>query len=385
MRSMVKRWVVVGTVVLMGLGGCAGTGSSNTGQSSGQTSVSNRPTVRTGHLIEPGPAAELGYRISWSRDMDLRGRQHLSSVTVLGDLLITVERPENFITARSVRDGQLVWKVKIGSSLEHFYAPNRDGDRIFINSQTRMFTLRSNSGEVTSIATLDAAVNTAPVYDAGSDLAIFGGANGMVFAHSVNNNFARWRYKLPGRVSTPPVRTDRDIFVIDTAGNYVMLDINTGTIQWRNRTLGSVVAAPAVQGNDVLIASRDRKLYALNRTSGADTWQYLGAEQPLTGTPIALGRLVILPLPPDNGIVAIDALEGVEKWRSDVNATPIVERDRDLLLHTDRSLLLLDLDEGETTVKAPTLELQTVIPGPNGSLILVSPEGRLLRINRTAG
>ncbi|XAM00302.1 PQQ-binding-like beta-propeller repeat protein [Phycisphaeraceae bacterium D3-23] len=385
---MVKRWVVVGTVVLLGLGGCAGTSSSNTGQgdgNSGQTSVTNRPTVRTGHLIEPGAASELGYRISWARDMELRGRQHLSSVTVLGDLVVTVERPENLITARSVRDGQLVWKVKIGSSLEHFFAPNRDGDRIFINTQTRMFTLRANSGDVTSVASLEVAVNAAPVYHADSDLAIFGGANGLVFAHSVNNNFARWRYKLPGRVSTPPVSTDRDVFVVDTSGNYVMLEITTGTIQWRNRTLGSVVAAPAIQGNDILIASRDRKLYALNRTSGADTWQYLGAEQPLTATPVALGRLVVLPLPPSGGIVAIGALDGEEQWRSDLNATPIVERDRDLLLHTSRSLLLLDLDEGETLVDAPTLELQTVVPGPNGSLILVSPEGRLLRINRTAG
>ncbi|MFI4859602.1 MAG: PQQ-binding-like beta-propeller repeat protein [Phycisphaerales bacterium JB063] len=380
---MVKRWVVVGTVVLMGLGGCAGTPSASS--NTGQATVNNRPAVRTGHLIEPGPAAELGYRISWARDMELSPGQYISSATILGDLLVTVERPENFITARSIRDGQLAWKVKLGSSLEHFFAPNRDGDRIFINSQTRMFSLRANSGDVISVANLEVAVNTAPVYHADSDLAIFGGANGLVFAHSVNNNFARWRYKLPGRVSNPPVSTDRDVFVVDTNGNYVMLELTTGTIQWRNRTLGSVVAAPAIQGNDILIASRDRKLYALNRTSGADTWQYLGAEQPLIASPVALGRLVVLPLAPSGGIVAIGALDGEEQWRSDLNATPIIERDRDLLLHTDRSLLLLDLDEGETLVDAPTRELQTVIPGPGGSLILVSPEGRLLRINRTAG
>lgn len=387
MRSMVKRWVLVGTVVLLGAGGCnsTGTGSGTAGTQGNNGGERPRPTVRTGHLIEPGPAADLGYRISWARDMDLGSGQRLSSVTVLGDLLITVERPDNFITARSVRDGQLKWKIKIGSRLEDFFAPNRDGDKIFINSQTRLFTLRANSGDVLSVASLDAAVNSPPVYHADSRLAIFGGANGLIFAHSVENNFARWRYKLPSQISTPPARTDRDVFVVDNAGNYVMLEINTGTIQWRNRTLGPVVAAPAIQGNDILIASRDRKLYALNRTSGQDTWQYLGAERPLTAAPVALGRLVVLPLPPDGGIVAIDAVTGEERWRSTEDATPIVERDRDLMLSTGRRILVLDLEDGETLAEAPTLPLQVVVPGPDNSLILVSPDGRLLRINRTRG
>ena len=387
MRSKVMRWVVVvGTVALLGAGGCTssgGSGRDNTANTN--TGTSSRPTVRTGHLIEPGPAAELGYRISWSRDLNLPGDQSLASATVVGDLLITVERPDNFITARSVRDGQLKWKIKLGGPLEEFYAPNRDGDRVFINSQTRMYTLRANSGEVTSVANLDVAVNAPPVYDPSTNFAIFGGANGLIFAHSVENNFAHWRYKLPGQITSPPVRTDLDVFVVDGMGNYVMLETSTGRIQWRNRTLGSVVAAPALQGNEVLIASRDRKLYALNRTSGQDAWLYLGAERPLTASPVALGRIIVLPLPPDGGIVAIRALDGEELWRSDVNAKPIIERDRDLLLYTSRAMHLLDLEDGEVLIEAPTLPLQQVIPGPNDSLILLSPEGRMLRLSRTAG
>jgi len=389
MRSKVMRWVVVvGTVALLGAGGCASSGGSgrDSGASSGTSGgTATRPVTRTGHLIEPGPAAELGYRISWSRDLNLPAGQRVDSVTVAGDLLITVERPENIITARSIRDGSIKWTLQLGNRLEDFFAPNRDGDEIYINSQTRMYTLRANSGEVTSRADLDVAVNASPAYDPNTRLAIFGGANGLIFAHSVENNFARWRYKLPGQISHTPVHTDLDVFAVDGAGNYVMLETRTGDIQWRNRTLGSVVAAPALQGNEVIIASRDRKLYALNRTSGQDTWVYLGAERPLTGAPVALGRLIVLPLPPDGGIVAIRALDGEELWRSELNAEPVVERDRDLLLHTGRALHLLDLEDGEVRISAPTLPLQDVIPGPNDSLILLSPEGRLLRLNRAAG
>lgn len=383
MRSKVMRWVVVvGTVALLGAGGCASSGGSgrDSGASPGSTT---RPVTRTGHLIEPGPAAELGYRISWSRDLNLPRGQRVDSATVAGDLLITVESPENIITARSIRDGAIKWSLQLGNQLEDFFPPNRDGDKIYINSQTRMYTLRANSGEVTSRANLDVAVNAAPTYDPNTRLAIFGGANGLIFAHSVENNFARWRYKLPGQISHTPVRTDLDVFAVDGAGNYVMLETSSGNIQWRNRTLGPVVAAPALQGNEVIIASRDRKLYALNRTSGQDTWVYLGAERPLTGAPVALGRLIVLPLPPDGGIVALRAIDGEELWRSELNAEPVVERNRDLLLFTPRALHLLDLEDGEVRINAPTLTLQDVIPGPNNSLILLSPDGRLLRLNRT--
>lgn len=383
MHAMVKRWVLAGTVVLMGVGGCASTGTGQT--STNSNTPRTRPSTPTGHLIEPGPASELGYRINWSRDMDMTRNQRITSAVILDDLLLTVEQPENFLTARSVRDGQLKWKIKLGSRLERFFAPVRDGEEIYINSQTRIFVIHANSGDVLAVADLDSTVDSSPYYDPETGLAIFGGSNGLVFAHSIDNNFARWRYQLPGRISATPVRTDRDVFVIDDQGNYVMLQLNSGRIQWRNRTLGHVVAAPTVQGNDVLIASMDRKLYALNRTSGRDAWVYLGGERPLSAAPIALGRTVVLPLPPDGGIVALNSLNGEERWRSDLNAKPVVERDRDLVLHTERNLLLMDLEDGETLVDAPTLPLQMVIPGPNDSLILISPRGRLLRLNRIGG
>ena len=138
---------------------------------------------------------------------------------------------------------------------------------------------------------------------------------------------------------------------------------------------------PAVQGSEVIVASEDGKLYALNRTTGRDTWKYLGAELELTASPIALGRLIIQPLVPNPGIIAIDAINGTEIWRTDVTATPVLTRQQDMLLYTSNKLVTIDLDDGSVEKQVPIKTVQTVLPVGDGGVLLVSPSGRLLKLS----
>lgn len=387
MHLKTVSWLAV--LALVGLGvGCSSTDDKSSqddgaGSNRWATGSEDKPAPGDiGLLIEPGPAAEIGYRIGWASPIDLLRGQKITSVTVLDDMVIVIEDPENLITALRVDNGELLWKINLGSRLETIYAPSRDGEQLFIHSGSRFFTLRARDGKVQSVAKLETSVGAAGVYDPQTRLAILSGSNGLVFAHSVDSNFARWRYDLASRITNPPAIAQQDVFIVDTGGTYAMLEIATGKPQWRSRTLGGVQAAPTVQGSEIIIASLDGKLYALNRTTGKDTWQYLDAEQPLVAKPVALGRLIIQPLLPDGGLVAVNAINGKEVWRNDISATPILTRTQDLLLHTNSALVAVDLNDGELTTKAKTLKLQTVVPvGDNTSIILVSPDGRLLRLN----
>ncbi len=386
MHAMTVQWLAVLAFVFSTLG-CSTSSDQSTGDSrpaSNRWAADAKPAGSDkpiGLLIEPGPAAELGYRISWASPIELLRGQELLSVTVLGDMIITIESPENFITALRASDGQAMWKIKLGSRLETFYPPNRDGEQIFIHSGSRFFTLRDRDGEVQAVAKLETSVASPAVYDPLTRLAILSGSNGLVFGHSVDSNFARWRYDMDSRITNPPALAQQDVFIVDTGGTYAMLETSTGKPLWRNRTLGAVRAAPTVQGSEIVVASEDGKLYAFNRTTGKDTWQYLGAEQPLVSAPVALGRLIIQPLQPKGGLVAVNAIDGKEVWRNDINALPVLIRQQDMLLHSDSELFSVDLDAGDLLTRVPTLELKTVIPvGDDGSIILVSPNGRLLRL-----
>lgn len=387
MHLKTVQWVAVLALVCSGVA-CSSTDESpsrDEGPNSNRTASDTPPKPAPddiGLLIEPGPAADIGYRIGWATPVELLRGQSITSVTVLDDIIIVIEDPENLVTALRVDTGELIWKIKLGSRLETIYAPTRDGEQIFIHSGSRFFTLRSRDGEVQSVAKLETSVGSPAVYDPLTRLAILSGSNGLVFAHSVDSNFTRWRYHLASRITNPPAIAQQDVFIVDTGGTYAMLEIATGKPLWRSRTLGGVKAAPTVQGSEIIVASLDGKLYALNRTTGKDTWQYLEAAQPLTAKPIALGRLIIQPLLPDGGLVAVDAINGEEVWRNDISATPILTRQQDTLLHTDHSLVAIDLDDGDLVTQAKTLKLQTVVPvGEDGAIVLVSPNGRLLRLS----
>lgn len=383
MRVMTIHWLSVVALVCC-IAGCETTGTGNADDPN--AGYSNRWSAndrqgKTGLLIEPNPAAEIGYRIGWASPIELFRGQRITSVTALGDIVVVVEDPKNVVTALRADNGRLLWKVNLGSELEELYAPSRDGDEVYIHSGARFFTLSAGKGEVLAVAKLETTVGSAAVYAPENRLAIMSGSNGLVFAHSVDSNFTRWRYTLANRISNSSILAGQDVFVVDTGGTYAMLETQSGRPLWRNHTLGPVTTAPAVQGSEVIVASRDGKLYALNRTTGRDTWTYLDAEQPLSASPVALGRLIIQPLLPNKGMIAVDAITGEEVWRADVTATPVIIRQKDMLLSTDNSLIALDLGDGEVRTEAQTLPIMSVIPvGDDGSVILVSAEGRLLRL-----
>lgn len=385
MRLMTVQWLVVVALLGFSLGCSSGTSVQTNEKPEEETGTSffhKTNTEPIGMLIEPEPAAKIGYRLGWASPIKLLEGQEITSVTVLGDMVIVIEDPKNIVTALRSNDGELLWKINLGSDLESLFAPSRDDKQIFIHSASRFATLSARTGEVTSVAPLESPVSSDAVYAPEQRLAIMSGTDGLVFAHSVDSNFSRWRYRMANRITNSSVLAGQDVFVVDSGGTYAMLETSSGIPLWRNRTLGKVSTTPAIQGSEVIVASEDGKLYALNRTTGRDTWKYLGAEQELSASPVALGRLIVQPLVPNPGIVAIDAINGEEIWRADITATPILTRQQDMLLYTDNGIFSIDLDDGSINEQVPTQGLMTVLPiGDDGGILLVSPKGRLLKLS----
>lgn len=380
MRVMTVQWLMI--VALLGVSvGCT---SGETTEPDQQPTLrpTPSPTNPIGMLLEPEPAAEIGFRLGWASPIELLPGQKITSVTAVGDMVFVVEDPKNVVTALSADDGRLLWKVNIGSEIESLFAPSRDGQQVFVHSASRIATLDARTGEVTAVAALDTPVSSKGIYSTDSRLLIMSGTDGLVFAHSVDSNFSRWRYRLANRITNPGVLAGQDVFVVDSGGTYAMLETATGEPLWRNRALGPISTQPAVQGSEVIVASEDGKLYALNRTTGRDTWKYLDAEQELSASPVALGRLIIQPLLPNPGIIAIDAINGEELWRADVTAEPVLTRQQDMLLFTKNELISMNLDDGSVNTSVPTMTLEYVLPiGDDGGLLLVSPSGRLLKLS----
>jgi len=330
-----------------------------------------------GMLIDPVDAHTLGFGLQWATDLGVPEDQTLAHIRVLGDVLVAVESPSNVVTVISMRDGSLRWRRVIGKLADKLYEPVRSGDLLLINSEQLLYAVSLDTGKTIEVTRLESLVSHAPAMV--GDLAIFGGMNHRVFAHDIKAGYTKWAYQLTERVFARPAAFGPNVFVADGNGVYALFEADTGTLLWKGRTFDRVSAQPAMSRMGVFVAGEDHSLYALHAATGRDRWIYHSTE-PLTLSPHVFGGTVILP-EPGRGMVAIDVRTGDERWRKPFVAYPVSRSEGTLLVHTADSFRVLNLESGKTLTEVPVHPLKTVLKGPDGQMILVSPGGRLLLLD----
>ncbi len=331
-----------------------------------------------GSNLDPVALSDMGMAVRWLYQLELRGKGGVTDATVLGDLLVAVEGPDNTVTAIRLADGHPQWKTVLGLDLESLFAPLRAGDRVFVNSAARFFTLDAQSGDLVGVTSLEAPVSSSAVLI--GDFAIFGAAAGMAFAHDIDAGYAIWRYRMPGRIVAPPVQSGDNVFVGDEAGTYAMLQASTGDLVFRNAVFGPITASATLHRGDVLLPSQDRSLYALNRATGNQSWVYR-ATAPLAQSPLSVGRDLYLSAN-QGGLIALDS-DGTPKWTIDLNATPVLATDAGIYATTQNALIRLDPQDGSITHSVRVNGLAHAFPGPDNALILRTDAGRFIRLDPT--
>jgi len=329
--------------------------------------------------IEPAQAEQVGYLANWYQDLSLPRGQRVVSARRAGGLLLVREAPEPMISAVNVSDGSIRWRAVVGDRDDAVYDPTRSGDRVFVASGTQFHVLNAISGQRVKVENFEVVARTAPLLI--ENLAVFGGTNGLVFAKNWQRWIQPWTFALPGRLDVAPVKSGSDVLIGGTQGNYALVNALNGSARWRGRTFGAIVASP-VAGEDIFyMPSTDRTLYALDATSGEDRWTYR-AKAELTEDPTLLGDTLYLPVP-GQATVALNAQAGDVRWRLSEPLAAVAERTEtdELLLHSDRKLVLVRSDSGVTISEAATRPLQAVVTGPDSSALLVSRDGHLQRIN----
>lgn len=329
-----------------------------------------------GLLIHPQDAATLGYAVNWATGLDVPRHSKLASATVLGDMLVTVESPTNMVTAVSLRDGSVLWRRVIGETTQQVYPPVRDEQYVYFNNDTNFYTVNAITGVLVSTSRLANVVETGPVMV--GHFAIFGAANGIVFAHDVETGYAKWSYKLTAGIVVSPLQLQQFVLAADSQGVYAGLDALSGELRYRGRAFGPITAKPAANRGSVFIASQDQSLYAINAFTGSDQWVYRSTG-PLTGDPVALGPNVYLP-GPDGGLIVLNATDKTELWETNVNAKAITDRDNRVLLMVPEGLQWADEADGRVITDVPTQPLRYVLNDGAGGLLLISDGGRIHRL-----
>jgi outer membrane protein assembly factor BamB len=337
--------------------------------------------VGSAQLVEPLDAQRLGYVSAWVQDLSA-GSQKLSQAEVLDDVLVTVEVPSRLVSVISLSDGAQRWRKVVAEPLDEVFHPARNGNRILLNSENILYQLDAQSGQLVIMNDLVSPVGTGAVVINGPDgaLAVYGALTGKVFAMDLASGNARWADKLPGTILVRPASLENQVFVTDSLGGYAMFNAVTGERLWQGGTHDRISAQSAVTPNGVYVASEDQALYALNRANGRDRWIYR-ATGPLRRGPVLMGNSLYQPLP-GNQLVSLDPLNKTELWRMPGDPQPVALLDQKLLVNYGSRLAAIDNQTGKTILEVPvTRPLKTVLRGPANSLILVSNDGHVQRLN----
>lgn len=332
---------------------------------------------RTGLPFEPGYAQQFGYSHRWARSIELGKGQSVFAIEQLDDLLLTVERPRNVVTALNLNDGSLAWKAIIGEPLENFFGPIGDDEYVYVSSSRRMFKLLRRNGQIAEVYNLPLPVTMTPLLV--DNIAIFGSVNGKVYGFDVVDGYRKWTYALKGRINATPLQDGDSVFVADADGYYAMLTTK-GDLRWRGSTYGSITAEPVLDGFDIVLASDDQSLYSFRSNTGEDRWPAYRSEVALTQTPVVLDDVIYL-VEPGLGLTAIDADTGKPIWKTTEVFQPVATVKGKVIAHVGKTLSKIDPATGKTLQTVPTREIKMILNGPADSLLLVTPDGEIMRID----
>jgi len=353
----------------------AGCQTTSTASSSPESEIR---TITSGLMIDPDDAIAVGLVPAWASNLAMDSPQKMSTATLVDDLLFITEGPSPLLTVMSLRTGEVVWRRALGKGIAPLSRPLRRNDRVglFVDG-IKIVILDTDTGEVVSRQRMDEVAGSSP--DIGGDRVVYGSLGGRVIAHDLSLGFPPWKYDLVSSIKAKPVVEGNTLFAADDSGTYVMLALNNGDVLWRGRAFGAISASPVIAKVGVLMPSEDGTLYVLDETTGQDLWLYR-TTTPLTEPAMQIGPNVYLPVP-GRALVAFEANRGEELWQASGDIHPIREQDGKLLAYTTESLLLMDPDTGRIIEEVPMRPVKDVIATPNGGLLLVSEQGRVLLAN----
>lgn len=335
-------------------------------------------------VIAPDQTHDLGYRTTWLADLNLSAGANFARVELLGDKLVLlesaqrIEQSNRMVYAIDVADGQVAWRTILPGGREHPIGMARQQKQIQINSETRLYTLDIQSGQLVSMIPLAYATITGPAAYEG--LNVFAGLNGFVYSQNAQGNFANWEYQLSDSIFAWPMLIQNTVFAIDRRGVMVLIDAKNGKLIWRRQPLGAVQGQPTSSGSAIFIPSPDNKLLCINRVSGRDVWTYRNEEGFKDG-PIVVGNLALQTLVQSQNLIALEIASGKELWSVPGPVHSAIAHPKGILLAKRDALILIDAKTGQTIRQITTQPTQKMIDGPSDSILLIGVTGQIIRID----
>ncbi len=248
-----------------------------------------------------------------------------SSPTVVGGLVIFGD-DAGVLHACDAKTGAARWKFETDGQIissANYYR----GHVIFGSYGGHVYCLRLEDGKQIWKYAAEERVHATPTL-AGTHV-FFGGCDGHLHVVDARNG-TRINHIPLGSVTGASATVDGTRLFLGTYGEQVLgVDWNAGKVLWRfedPERAFPFMSSAAVSGDLVVIGGRDKRLRALDRTTGKQRWQ-LVAKGRIDSSPVIVGGRVFVGAG-DGNLYAVKLTTGEEVWRfetgSGISASPAV-------------------------------------------------------------
>ncbi|MBI3958002.1 MAG: PQQ-binding-like beta-propeller repeat protein [Chloroflexi bacterium] len=225
---------------------------------------------------------------------------------------------------------------------------------------------------------------------------LFADGEQLLYALNAADGTERWRFNLPGSFLSPAVAGSR-VFVRAEAGadGFIFaLSLDAGAKLWQYRfpavgssydNVGGHVTSPLVAENRVLVGAA-QSLYALDVETGAVVWEY-GLQNPIASSVAVADGLVYVS--DFTHLYALSVADGSEKWSFEFDTVslffaPVVLADQVIITSFDTAYSL-DRRTGQLLWAKQLPDLQIIPAGAYGDQIYVKSTNSLVALDRTSG
>lgn len=192
----------------------------------------------------------------------------------------------------------------------------------------------------------------------------------------------KWRFETEEPLLSSAAVVDGWVYLSTGDRRIVALDASSGELIWEHRVTGPVDSSPAVAGDFLFVGLRDGGVLSLHKATGETQWQF-ATGGPIYSSPVVnQGEIYIGS--GDSKLYALDALTGEERWSQLTGGRltngPATHDGVIAATSQDRTLYLVDTDTGKQRLDyrlsgvggAPTFDL-------NGGNVLVADGSGVLR------
>jgi len=291
-----------------------------------------------------------------SQPLKLRWKIHLpgdveGTAAVSGDTVYVGSYDEH-LHALDLANGKEKWKFKAAGPIKAH--PSVAGDRVYVGDSEGVFhCLDAATGQEKWKYQTKGEITAGANFTGGAVL--FGSADETLYCLTKDGQ-EKWTFKIAGGpvLGTPAVVGDRT-FVAGCDSTLHVLDTAKGTELGAVELEHPVGATVALDGTKLYVGTMTKQMLGIDWKEKKVLWEFESEQQKEFYASAALTDKLVVAASRDRRVYAIDRETGKKAWsfltRGAVDSSPVVLKDRVYVASTDRNLYVLELATGKELEK----------------------------------